>query len=624
MGALDLMKRVRLVGELGAATAALSAAATPMDKIKASVAVGQLLAILGVSADAPAADASPDLVISAADKDGAKAAISAYVESGLPGSDPKLHQFDGEAVRRIAAHLGITVPRVPGGETVTFDDAQMMAAELMKERRVDPGVDAAEVAAGIAKHEDAMKAHAAKAREAEDAFRAERAEAMAAIRSKLNDLMARIRAASGAEADALSAEYVDTAKAFNAESTKVAGAFNASRREAYQKADADNPAVNHGRKIISEIMDKSPVTAEQAAAWAEAQVVKPATLRSLSKQGYAEKALRQDMAEFYRITGGKLPAILIESARANRAHASGIKTVGGVRTVAIDRQFTRGVLWHELGHHLEGDPVAMAAANGFLLRRRESSKTYRLRDLTKIKYRADEIAYKDSWINPYVGKVYSDRATEVFSMAMENLSSPKKAAKLFSADREMFDLVTGYIATSMTPAAKALSRLGVESSDKRKDAEEEAAAKEVKIKAEFDALIKKLAKDVTLTKVTSVEGDPEWPHGKLFRAAARGARDYAATYIGSDGSNHVFTGTFLNYATMRRAKGVVFARMMDGDGVEHVIAHIPVATIPAVLAIANRQGTSVVSVIHSYFEGASRRNGWGDPREALIEWAKDL
>ena len=42
------------------------------------------------------------------------------------------------------------------------------------------------------------------------------------------------------------------------------------------------------------------------------------------------------------------------------------------KTINIGSYFNKRVLWHELSHFIENDPVAMAASNGFLLSRRES------------------------------------------------------------------------------------------------------------------------------------------------------------------------------------------------------------------------------------------------------------
>jgi hypothetical protein len=123
----------------------------------------------------------------------------------------------------------------------------------------------------------------------------------------------------------------------------------------------------------------------------------------------------------------------------------------GAHEVFMGRSFSRKTLFHELGHQLERDPVASLLANEFLLRRRESDTLYSLNELTGSRgYERDEVAYKDSWINPYVGKRYRNQTTEVFSMAMEHLSTPERAQTLMVKDREMFDVVTGYITSEMS------------------------------------------------------------------------------------------------------------------------------------------------------------------------------
>ena len=205
---------------------------------------------------------------------------------------------------------------------------------------------------------------------------------------------------------------------------------------------------------IDALNNASGVTVEQANAWVESNTTVSKQAKSrLSKQGYTKEALEKDMADFYRLTGGKIGKVSIETNGARRAHTTGVMTEA-TAVINIDGDFSKKTLWHEMGHHLEKDPKASALAYSFIKKRRESDKMYRLNDLVKSQnpnriggYRSDEYAFKDSWINPYVGKFYSKGTTEVFAMAMGWLSSPKECQKLISQDKELFDMVTGYLQT---------------------------------------------------------------------------------------------------------------------------------------------------------------------------------
>lgn len=156
--------------------------------------------------------------------------------------------------------------------------------------------------------------------------------------------------------------------------------------------------------------------------------------------------LKADAAAFYRICGGRLTEVEILTDRSKRAYTQNIHNTSKT-TIYIDGGFSRGTLWHEMGHNLEYDPLAAKLATAFLHRRRESSTLYRLSELTGSRgYRKDEVAYKDHFITPYIGKYYSNGSTEVFSMGLEYLSDPIPASMMFTKDREMAELVTGYLA----------------------------------------------------------------------------------------------------------------------------------------------------------------------------------
>jgi hypothetical protein len=109
------------------------------------------------------------------------------------------------------------------------------------------------------------------------------------------------------------------------------------------------------------------------------------------------------------------------------------------------------VLWHELTHGLEQqDPRLLALAAEWRGIRATSDRTKTLRAITGVNsYRANEWAYEDDWVSPYVGKVYRsarngktvDTATEVLTMGVEHFSTPAGMFRLYARDPDLFHLI---------------------------------------------------------------------------------------------------------------------------------------------------------------------------------------
>ncbi len=200
--------------------------------------------------------------------------------------------------------------------------------------------------------------------------------------------------------------------------------------------------------VINAVLEKSEVSPEEAAAWAEKQEFSDAARRRLEKIGYPVERVRQDMAEFYRAVNGRLGKVDLGATRGNRASAR-----IGAGEVKMTGRFTKTTLWHEMGHLLERHQRLYRLSNHFLdtrTGRQQGTRPKSLRVLTGIKsYKADEKAYPDDFIDPYVGKCYQNGTTEVFSMGFQHFASPAEAAALFSRDPEMFRLMVGIMCTPM-------------------------------------------------------------------------------------------------------------------------------------------------------------------------------
>lgn len=323
-------------------------------------------------------------------------------------------------------------------------------------------------------------------------------------------------------------------------------------------------AIPHGQKIITDLVEASPVSAEQANQWVSKQEIDKSAVTRLKKSGYPREQVEADMAEFYRLVGGKCPAIAINTTGRKRASASGIEGRRGEKVINIGSGFNKRVLWHEMGHHLEFDALCKAAANGFLMKRRESSNLYTLRSLTgNNNYSANESAYRDSFMNPYVGKFYHDGVTEVFSMGMEMLSDPIAAARFAAKDPEHFALITGYVSSPLTPAQMAKIRMHHQglSQDKQKIKTEQ---------SEYTELLERMASKVTLTKDDWYESLADLDKDRLARMVL-GYRSSSSgkgmpTYLGSYNGLRVFSGSFESYATRRKSKGYKVYLSVDGSG----------------------------------------------------------
>lgn len=225
------------------------------------------------------------------------------------------------------------------------------------------------------------------------------------------------------------------------------------------KGWAEAPLRAWGERLIQRTLDESPVSQEQAEAWAASIEIDRSLKAKLSKMGYPSDRFRADIAEFYRLVGGRVKKIRFNANRGQRAFATNSKAIDAGE-VAVTSHFSKGTLWHEMAHHLESDPVASAAAHAFLAERRTSDKTVSLRKLTgNSGYSPDERAWEDHFIVPYVGKHYDHGTTEVFSMGVEQFADPLKLALAIAQDPHHMKLITGYMSLPSSPAFKAVKAM---------------------------------------------------------------------------------------------------------------------------------------------------------------------
>lgn len=127
--------------------------------------------------------------------------------------------------------------------------------------------------------------------------------------------------------------------------------------------------------------------------------------------------LQEGLAEYRQMVSDKLlpkAVVQVETIRTRRSYARGsaayMSAQAGPRTVI-----------HELGHVLEHlNPEVADKARAFLARRTAGEESRKLRDLTGIRaYGPGEMAKRDKFLDPYMGKIYPHGATEIVSMGME-------------------------------------------------------------------------------------------------------------------------------------------------------------------------------------------------------------
>lgn len=209
-----------------------------------------------------------------------------------------------------------------------------------------------------------------------------------------------------------------------------------------------------GKQAIDMLMESSPVTEEEAKNWAERQNVTSSAWARLKKQGYSKELFLSHLAEYYQLTHGRLPSVLVETKGQSRANAS--PDEGSIR---LDSHFSKETLFHELSHLLEGDKTVRWASYQHLQERTEGEQSKWLGELTGNKrYGRNERAKPDKFFHPYMGKAYSENITEILAMGIQELISPERAGKLFAEDRQTFEYMVGLL-SGITPEEREMAAL---------------------------------------------------------------------------------------------------------------------------------------------------------------------
>ena len=168
----------------------------------------------------------------------------------------------------------------------------------------------------------------------------------------------------------------------------------------------------------------------------------------LVKDGIFESDLKRWVNEFHHQTGLLAPSQLKMSYSGERSNYFAPSD-----TVNIGQKFSKRMTLHEVAHRAEYKCPEISLANKEWVRARcqkggFSTEPVKLMDLVPNDiYKKDEVALQDTFVDPYVGKVYPDLASEVLSMGLERFSSKSDLVKLYRQDPEHFYLTLGAIKT---------------------------------------------------------------------------------------------------------------------------------------------------------------------------------
>lgn len=578
----------------------------------------EIIAALGE--DAGQADTQPaGLVFSVDNKEASSAALVEYANGAMLALPDYMIPFENMNVMELAREIQLS-GAVTSDPVVENPDAKLKLLEAFVAKGVkhDADFDAASSAATLL---EAIRSENPNERQAVIESKAQ----YDALHDKFQEVY---RAALDPVADGMSWGAKDELRrSMYTEWLKIHGEerdrLDKLQSDAWDKANDDRNAryaaaresmAKEGQKVIDAVIAASPVSREQADAWASKQIIDDNAKARLKKNGYLPEKVIKDMADFYLLTGGKASMIRLATDGGRRANAVGIGTRTGEKIIKIDTDFDRTVLWHEMAHHLENDAIAKAVSNGYLEKRRESAKPVKLSKLTGNKgYRSHEVAYKDSFIMPYIGKYYEGGQTEVFAMAVQYLSNPHDALNFAAKDPELFKMATGYLTSPLTPAMKAkLDMHGGAISgkiEKRKSEEEKYAGSIARLSAAVTFTNDDWYANLTESQKRPVSMNLGW------READN------AVYVGAWGEYRVFSGKFCNARTGRQGKGYKVFHTVDGGQFwsNNVQAfHGSLEELKAFLSLSEinhrENGLSIGTSWHAYF-GAS---GWDDDRVARI------
>jgi SPP1 gp7 family putative phage head morphogenesis protein len=160
-----------------------------------------------------------------------------------------------------------------------------------------------------------------------------------------------------------------------------------------------------------------------------------------------ERQIRFEMREFYALAQGRGLSQLkgIEYIR-ERAEANPLTGMINVGLHDGDLVAAQTALWHEMAHMIEFEDPSIADAAKSWIRARATGPEQTINSIQGVSYYdADEVALPGKFVDPYVGKIYDQDATEVISMGLQHFTDPEEMLKFYREDPEHFRFVVGAV-----------------------------------------------------------------------------------------------------------------------------------------------------------------------------------
>lgn len=223
------------------------------------------------------------------------------------------------------------------------------------------------------------------------------------------------------------------------------------RKRIKEVFDGTGGSLTSVRQEISKLYPGNPTAARMAA---------PLTFKATGSmtKAKAEEKFTQGVNEFfYMVSEKSLPQSSFKPAFHSQLRRRAFYSLER-EEVNLAHENEQRIIIHEMGHWLEHkNPRIALAANAFLEERTKGEAIQTLRKLTGNRgYRSDEVAKKDKFKDPYIGKIYRKftdrelqrfgypsgavlRCTEIVSMGLESMHiNPQKFAE---EDPEYFDFI---------------------------------------------------------------------------------------------------------------------------------------------------------------------------------------
>lgn len=218
-------------------------------------------------------------------------------------------------------------------------------------------------------------------------------------------------------------------------------------------------------EVVNGLLALSPISEEESKTWAEEATRFDSTaLRRLKKSDYSPEEIKSDLAFLYRLVGGKLNPITFQASSASTYRASS----DGRSSINVSNSFKKRTLFHEAGHILEGGDETLLAASKAFIKGRATGEPEKLRILCdNPNYKELEIAYPDTFTDPYVGKIYDD-ASEVVSMSLQCFSSSDDLLDIATRDEDHFKLILGELVTNRASVRSTADKKAEEFQNRKK------------------------------------------------------------------------------------------------------------------------------------------------------------